>query len=147
MFAQIETELSTHPSNGRWGISPTTICFPGAQMRFKEFVSLPLLDGVMISLDQSSFERLDEGKSVRGRFDSNIRIDQPTHGAGQRHAHVYGRKGNEIGVVNFDGSASHGTKCRLSDDDAAAVARGFTIKAGNIVEWVVLGNQPQLLLG
>ncbi len=117
-------------------------------MRFKEFVSLPLLDGVLISSDQSSFERLDEGKWVKGRFDRNIRIDQPTHGAGQTHAHVYGRKGNEIGVVNFDGSASHGTKCRLSDDDAAALcAKGFTIKAGNIVEWVVLRNQPQLLLG
>lgn len=121
---------------------------PGGKMRFKEFVSLPLLDGVLISSDQLLFERLDEGKWVKGRFDSNIRIDQPAHGKGQIHAHVYGRKGNEIGVVNFDGSASHGTKCRLSDDDAAALcARGFTIKAGNIVEWVLLVHQPQLLLG
>ena len=84
----------------------------------------------------------------KGRFASNIRIDQPTHGVGQTHAHVYGRKGDEIGVVNFDGSASHGTKCRLSNDDAAALrTKGFTIKPGNVVEWVVLADQPQLLLG
>jgi hypothetical protein len=116
-------------------------------MRFKEFANLPTIDKVLVTEGDLSFEQLDEGKWIKGRFDKGIRIDQPTHGAGQTHAHVFGRKGTEIGVVNLDGSSSHGTKCRLSDEDAAALqARGFQIKAGNIVEWLVLINQPQLLL-
>lgn len=117
-------------------------------LRFSEFANLPTLTEILVSEDDAGFERLDEGKWVKGRFDNNIRIDQPTHGSGQTHAHVYGRKGDEIGVVNLDGSSSHGTKCRLSDADADALRnRGFTIKAGNIVEWIVLPAQPQLLLG
>lgn len=116
-------------------------------MRFKEFQNLPAIEGLLLSADNENFERLDEGKWVTGRFEDSIRIDHPTYGAGQTHAHVYGRKGDEIGVVNLDGTASHGTKCRLSDDDAAALRdRGFTIKAGNIVEWVFLGKGSQLLL-
>ncbi len=117
-------------------------------LRFKEFMNLPTLSEILVSEDATSFERLDEGKWVKGRFDNNIRIDQPTHGTGQTHAHVYGRKGDEIGVVNLDGSSSHGTKCLLSDADASALRnRGFTIKAGNIVEWIILPAQPQILLG
>jgi hypothetical protein len=117
-------------------------------LRFKEFANLVTLSEILISEDNAGFERLDEGKWVKGRFDKSIRIDQPTHGVGQMHAHVYGRKGVEIGVVNFDGTASHGTKCRLSDADADALReRGFMIGAGNIVEWIVLPTQPQLLLG
>jgi hypothetical protein len=91
---------------------------------------------------------LREGRWIPGRFDKNIRIDQPTHGVGQTHAHVLGRKGEELGVVNFDGSASHGTKCRLSDTDANALrAKGFQIPSGNIVEWVLLAGEYRLLLG
>lgn len=117
-------------------------------MRFSEFASLVTLSNVLVSDGDVGFERLDEGKWGKGRFDDSIRIDQPTHGAGQTHAHVYGRKGDEIGIVNFDGSSSHGTKCRLSDADADALRkRGFTIKAGNIVEWIVLPKQPELLFG
>ncbi len=117
-------------------------------MRFREFASPVTLSDILVSDDDVGFERLDEGNWVKGRFDNSIRIDQPAHGVGQTHAHVYGRKGDEIGVINFDGSASHGTKCRLSDADADALReRGFTIKAGNIVEWIVLPNQPELLFG
>lgn len=115
---------------------------------FKDFVSLPVLREILISSDQTFFERLDEGKWVRGRFEGNIRIDQPTHGVGQAHAHVYGRNRETIGIVNLDGSSSHGTKCRLNDADADALrARGFLIKAGNIVEWLELPIQPQMLFG
>ena len=118
-------------------------------MRFKEFANLPVLDETFITKDGENVEFLKEGKWVSGRFENNIRIDQPTHGVGQTHAHVLCRKGNEIGVVNIDGSASHGTKCRLSNADADALrARGFQIKPGNIVEWVLLfDGQCTLLLG
>lgn len=118
-------------------------------MRFKEFASLPTLDQILVSEDpqQTTFVRLDEGQWVNGRFEKGIRIDQATHGVGQKHAHVYGRKGDEVGVVNVDGSASHGTKCVLHAKDADALrARGFTIKPGNIVEWIVLPEQPKILL-
>ena len=33
-----------------------------------------------------------EGKWISGRFDRNIRIDHPTHGVWQTHAHVLGRR-------------------------------------------------------
>lgn len=109
-------------------------------MRFKEFIDLPVLTEMIITRDGRDVEVLQEGKWISGRLDRNIRIDQPTHGVGQTHAHVFGRKGEEIGVVNFDGSSSHGTKCRLSNDDADALrAKGFQIQPGNIVEWVLLG--------
>jgi hypothetical protein len=124
-------------------------------IRFIQFLnkngesSFPTLDEVIITEDGNSVHVLREGKWVPGRFQSNIRIDQPTHGAGQTHAHVLGRKGVEIGVVNVDGSASHGTKCRLHGADADALrARGFDIRSDNIVEWAALSDQKgNLLLG
>lgn len=104
-------------------------------LKFSEFVALPVLDDILLTHDGAKADVLHEGKWVNGRFERNIRIDLPTHGVGQTHAHVLGRKGVEIGVVNFDGSASHGTKCRLSDADANALrAKGFKILSGNIVE-------------
>lgn len=106
-------------------------------MRFSQFIELPILDEIFVTNDGVTMEVLREGKWISGRFDGNIRIDQPSHGVGQKHAHVLCRKGNEIGVVNFDGTASHGSRCRLSDADADALrARGFQIPPGNIVEWV-----------
>jgi hypothetical protein len=118
-------------------------------LTFKQFANLSIIDEVFLTPDGMSMEMLKEGKWVRGRFESNIRIDPPTHGAGQTHAHVLGRKGSEVGVVNMDGSGSHGTKCRLSDEDADALrARGFNIAASNIVEWTLCANtMPRLLLG
>jgi hypothetical protein len=84
---------------------------------------------------------------VSGRFEKNIGINQPTSGAGQRHAHIFGRKGDEVVVVNVDGSGSHGTKGRLHDKDAEALAlNGFSLKPGGIVEWTVVGKVQQLLL-
>lgn len=106
------------------------------------------LDEILKTPDGSTVERLEEGKWIRGRFDKNIRIDQPTYGAGQSHAHILGRKGNELGVVNLDGSASHGTKMTLSVKDAdALIAAGFTIRADRIVEWIILGEWPEILFG
>ena len=117
-------------------------------MRFKEFIKLPQLDQVILVAGDGTVELQEGRKWVSGRFDRNIGIDQPSHGVGQQHAHVYGRKGNEIVVVNLDGSSSHGTKGRLHQDDADALqARGYTVRTDRIVEWIALENQPQLLLG
>lgn len=94
---------------------------------------------VYIGESASKVTCLKEGKVISGRFDSNIRIDQSNYGAGQVHAHVHGRKGDEIGVINVDGSGSHGTVCRLHPDDAAALRkRGFNIRDDGLVEWTLL---------
>jgi hypothetical protein len=37
------------------------------------------------------------------------RIDNPTQPNQQRHAHIYDNKGNQITVVNQDGTGSHGS--------------------------------------
>lgn len=116
------------------------------------FSNVPYLDEVLVSRDGSAFELLREGKLISGRFDRNIRIDQPTHmhGDGKVHGHVYGRKGGELGVVNADGTPSHGTKMKLHDRDADALrAQGFDIRPDNIVEWSVLPplSNPTLLFG
>lgn len=118
-------------------------------MKLKDFVP-PYLDEVLLTSDGASLEILREGKWISGRFNQNIRIDQPTHlhGDGKTHAHVYGRKGDEIGVVNVDGSPSHGTQVRIHDRDASALrARGFSIPPTNIVEWLRLRERRQVLLG
>ncbi|MCC2977167.1 hypothetical protein LK533_10845 [Sphingomonas sp. PL-96] len=40
---------------------------------------VPFIDDVTLTADGVTFQRLDEGKFVDGRFERNIRIDQPTH--------------------------------------------------------------------
>src|SRR5258708_4698320 len=118
---------------------------------FLEFIKgedLPFLDEVWLcSSNDDSFELLREGKQLSGRFPKNIRLDHPTYGAGMTHGHVHGRKGDQIVVVNIDGTASHGTKGRLHDLDAAALrASGFKLRDDNIVEWFILGSHQNLLL-
>ncbi len=114
----------------------------------EQMADLPELDCVLVATDGNNFELFEERKWVPGRFSKNIGIDQPSHGVGQTHAHVYGRKGNEIVVVNWDGTGSHGTKGKLKNADAIALkARGFTISRNNIVEWVPLQSSPELLFG
>ena len=74
------------------------------------------LDAIyVVDSDLASFQLLREGKYIAGRFPTNIRIDVPTHlhGRGPTHAHVFGRRRDQLGVVNFDGSASHGSKFTL----------------------------------
>jgi hypothetical protein len=113
-----------------------------------EGAELDTLDEVIISTNGTDAEVFNEGMWVNGRFPQSVRIDQPTHGVGQTHAHVYGRKGDEIGVVNIDGTPSHGTKMRLSQDDADALrGRGFKIPVNRIIEWLSLGQYGRLLLG
>ena len=109
------------------------------------------IEQVFNSTDGKRFELLREGKWVPGRFGHNIRIDQPTHlhGVGQQHATVYGRTktGKPLVIVNFDGTGSHGTQGRLHSKDAEPLrARGYKIRNDNIVEFVLLDDEPQLLL-
>jgi len=117
-------------------------------MRLKEIASPnTYLEDVFISPDGANFELLREGKCISGRFNRNIRIDQPTHlqGNGKAHGHVYGRKGEELGVINVDGSSSHGTKMKIHDRDADALrAQGFTIPINNIVEWLALSTDGEV---
>lgn len=116
------------------------------QFRQDRSDALEFLDKIIYIKNETSYEMLHEGKWVAGRFPNNIRIDNPSYGAGQPHAHVYGIKGKEIGVVNFDGTASHSTKCKLNQRDADSLrARGFSIRDDLIVEWTET-DQPTLLL-
>jgi hypothetical protein len=116
-------------------------------MRINEVLSgLVELDQIFRTNDASVVETLEEGKWIKGKLDRNIRIDQPTHGAGQVHGHVLGRKGKQLGIVNLDGTASHGTKMALSIKDAEALrAAGFNIRNDRVVEWISLCDSPNLL--
>lgn len=108
------------------------------------------IDEVLLLTEGSELQILREGKWITGKFDKNIRIDQPTHmqGDGQAHAHVLGRKGNELGVINIDGTSSHGSIFKLHDKDAEALrARGFNVPPTNLVEWLLQNAMPGLLLG
>lgn len=117
----------------------------------REKDSVPLIDDVTVTADGVTFQRLDEGKFVDGRFERNIRIDQSTHlrGDSSVHAHVYGRKGGQLVVVNVNGTGSHGSKGRLHPRDAEALAKhGFNIRSDRIVEWWVVPDLgPEILYG
>lgn len=108
------------------------------------------LDEVVV-FDPSSdaAHRIEEGKWIKTGTSDSMRIDHATHGAGQTHAHIYGRKGKELGVVNLDGTGSHGTQMRLSKDQAEVLRKqGFKIRDDRIVEWIVRSEWTrELLLG
>lgn len=107
------------------------------------------LAAIYVTDDGHEYQRLNEDRKwVNGRFQRNLGIDQPTSGAGQVHAHVLGRKGKELVIVNFDGTASHGTKGKLNNKDATALRKlGFAIRDDNLVEWWVIGTTKELLFG
>ena len=69
--------------------------------------------------------------------------------SGDEHFHVYGRKGELIGVVNTDATRSHGGKpFRLPDGDADALrVLGVPVPKNNIIEWIELAPAVALLLG
>jgi hypothetical protein len=121
-------------------------------MKIEEVLTgLPVVEELIIIVDGDCYETLTEGKWIIGRFKNNIRIDRPTHGAGQVHAHilVLGRRGNELGVINLDGTASHGTKMVLSQEDATALqARDFVIPPNRVIEWfMIIADRRQVLFG
>ncbi len=81
------------------------------------------------------YARLDESHWVGIKGGKTVRIDPP-HAGGQKHYHLFARNGSEIGVINVDGSGSHGTKMRLSKRDAEALRSiGVQVKLNRIVEW------------
>jgi hypothetical protein len=104
---------------------------------------------VVFDPEAEKAHRIDEGKWILTKTSNTMRIDCPKHGVGQTHAHIYGRKGSELGVVNLDGTASHNTRMRLSQKDADTLrVHGFNIRRDRIVEWIVRpGLTRALLLG
>ncbi len=118
---------------------------------FKKFLeedSLPVLDFVLLSEGDKKYQLYEDRKWISGRFKRNIGVDKASHGVGQEHAHVYGRKGNQLVVVNLDGSSSHGERGRMHKKDANALrALGYQIPKSNIVEWVNIGGWSELILG
>ncbi|MGJ8690834.1 MAG: hypothetical protein ACSHXZ_15110 [Gammaproteobacteria bacterium] len=107
------------------------------------------LDEVFIVQENGDTVRLKEGKWIPTSSKNKMRIDHPTHGVGQTHVHIYGRKGEEIGVVNLDGTSSHGTSMKLSRKDAETLrSHDFTIPINRVIEWLSLEKDGfQLLLG
>ena len=124
---------------------------------FKQFISeeeksqLPILYDFVSPIDKESVKPLHEGRWVeKGVKKGSVRIDQPTHGIGQTHAHLYARNGDEYGVVNIDGTGSHKTKknSRIQDDHADVLrGAGFSIGPDNLVEWQPFPEGAWLLLG
>ncbi len=124
-------------------------------MRFKKFlrsIHPPELDELFLTDDGTAGQCFSEGKWLDGRFKENIRIGRATHmlsGDAHAHAHVYGRKGKLIGVLNFDGTRSHdnGESFRLHQTDAEALRlRGFQVPKNNIVEWILFDVVPDGVL-
>jgi len=122
---------------------------------FKQFLNeierskLPVLTGFAVLNGERAVRLLVEGKWVQRGIKGKIRIDQPSHGVGQAHAHLFALKGNEYGVVNFDGTGSHGTpkNSRIQDDHADALRKaGFKIPPDNLVEWVAVADGQQFLV-
>jgi hypothetical protein len=113
-----------------------------------DFYKLPVLDQIIVSTDGETAELLRERTWITGRFERNIGIDNATDAIGQKQAHVLGRKGDQLVFVNLDATGNQGTKGRLQDKDAAALrAKGFDIHPGNLVEWHVLPDAPELMAG
>jgi len=91
---------------------------------------------------------LEEGKWVDGHIKDGIRLDRATCGVGQDHAHIHDRKGNQIGVINKDGSRSHKTKkMKLTKKDANALRNAdYTIPTNNLVEVELHSEMAEILL-
>jgi hypothetical protein len=122
-------------------------------MTFKQFLNLVRaapLDELFITEDGKHARLLREGKWINGRFEKNIRVDRETHHrSGEQHFHIYGRKGDLVGVLKMDGSMSHGGKpFRLNREDAKALSDlGVPVRKDRIVEWVEIDVAQELLLG
>lgn len=120
---------------------------------FKEWLEddqVPVLDAVVVVEQNGACLLIEQRKTYDGRFERNLLVDNPTHGVGERHAHLLGRRGDEYGIVTVSGKGSHeykGQRFKIHADDADALRDlGFDIPSDGIIEWVVLSDQPTLLL-
>lgn len=104
----------------------------------------------VFSLEPANKEllKLDEGNNwIQFRNGITARIDQATNGIGKKHVHIIGRKGEEIGVVNFDGTGSHGTRVKLQRKLADDLRRiGVQVRPDRMVEWIVVDRPTRELL-
>ncbi|HEY5362782.1 MAG TPA: hypothetical protein VIJ49_01120 [Aestuariivirga sp.] len=98
-------------------------------------------DGQAHLIDENS-------KWISTKPTNTMRMDHPRHGGGgQTHVHIFGKKGKLLGVVNLDGTGSHGTKMRLTKDQAGILtAHGVTVRKDRIIEWIVLKDSTLELL-
>lgn len=111
-----------------------------------EKTTIPVIEEFFVTKDGREAALITEGKSYEGRFEDSIRVDNPTHGTGKRHAHLFARNGTEYGVVNVDGTPSHGSKMRVSDKDAEVLrGLGFAIPDDGIVEWIAVPDHLRFL--
>ena len=102
----------------------------------------PEIDEVYIKVD-GDYALIREGQWISGKKNF-YRVDAVTHmqSGDQRHVHIYAKSkdkpGTELGVLNMDGSASHGTKMRLTKRMANELEKkcGVAVPENRIVEWV-----------
>ncbi len=106
-------------------------------------------DDIIIS-DTSGYQHLEEGKWIKGDFPDEIRIDRNTHmRSGEKHGHIYDRKGNQLYAITHNAKPSHGSKSfKLSKGQADAFRKeGFPIPKNRIIEAVLIYQGPFLIYG
>jgi hypothetical protein len=106
-------------------------------------------DQVVIS-EGAEFRYLEEGKWLKGDFDNEIRVDRNTHmRSGERHAHIYDRKGNQLYALTQQGRPSHGSKTfKLTKSQTDALrSQGFTIPKSRIVEAMLIVTAQMTIYG
>lgn len=106
-------------------------------------------DEVFIS-DGQEVSVLVEGKWVKGDFDNEIRIDRNTHmRTGEKHAHIYDRKGNKLYALTHDCKPSHNSNpFRLTKTQANCLGKeGFPVPKNRIVEATLIGSGQMIIYG
>jgi hypothetical protein len=106
--------------------------------------------GQIVITEGAEASCLVEGKWLKANFENEIRVDRNTHmHTGEKHAHIYDRKGNELYALTQDGKPSHNSKpFKLDDQQADALRKsGFTIPESDIVEAILIDTVKMLILG
>jgi len=106
-------------------------------------------DEVFISQGQE-VSVLVESKWVKGDFHDEMRIDRNTHmRTGEKHAHIYDRKGNQLYALTHDCKPSHNSKSfRLTKGQADSLRKeGFTVPKSRIVEATLIGSGKMIIYG
>jgi len=104
----------------------------------------------LIITDAAESRYLVEGQWLKVSFDKEIRIDRNTHmRTGEKHAHIYNRKGKQLYSLTHEGKPSHNSqRFKLDKDQADALRKaGFTIKPNRIVEGTLIGSMQMVIYG